>query len=404
LLLCYVVAYLDRVNVGFAKLQMLQDLKFSETVYGLGAGIFFLGYFLFEVPSNVILHRVGARVWIARIMVTWGVISAGMMFVESATSFYVMRFLLGVAEAGFFPGIILYLTYWYPAARRARMTALFMSAIALSGVIGGPLSGWIMQSFAGMNDWKGWQWLFILEGLPSVLVGIATFFYLDDRIHHAKWLTSEEKALLERNIVAENASKQDLAIGAVFADPRVWLMSLIYFTFVMGLYGVSFWLPTIIKATGVKDALQIGLLTAIPYGSAVVAMILVSRSADRGRERRWHIAIPALLGAAGLVLSAVWGQNTVLAMTALTLATMGILTTLPLFWSLPTAFLAGAGAAAGIALINSLGNLAGFISPFLVGWLKDLTQSTNAGMYLLAASMVLGALLTLSVPARLVNK
>jgi MFS family permease len=352
----------------------------------------------------VILHRVGARVWIARIMVTWGVISAGMMFVESATSFYVMRFLLGVAEAGFFPGIILYLTYWYPAARRARMTALFMSAIALSGVIGGPLSGWIMQSFAGMNDWKGWQWLFILEGLPSVLVGIATFFYLDDRIHHAKWLTSEEKALLERNIVAENASKQDLAIGAVFADPRVWLMSLIYFTFVMGLYGVSFWLPTIIKATGVKDALQIGLLTAIPYGSAVVAMILVSRSADRGRERRWHIAIPALLGAAGLVLSAVWGQNTVLAMTALTLATMGILTTLPLFWSLPTAFLAGAGAAAGIALINSLGNLAGFISPFLVGWLKDLTQSTNAGMYLLAASMVLGALLTLSVPARLVNK
>ena len=404
LLLCYVVAYLDRVNVGFAKLQMLQDLKFSETVYGLGAGIFFIGYFLFEVPSNVILHRVGARVWIARIMVTWGVISAGMMFVESATSFYVMRFLLGVAEAGFFPGIILYLTYWYPAARRARMTALFMSAIALSGVVGGPLSGWIMQSFAGMNGWAGWQWLFILEGLPSVLVGIATFFYLDDRIAHAKWLTSEEKALLERNIRVENTDKQDLSVKAVFADPRVWLMSLIYFTFVMGLYGVSFWLPTIIKATGVKDALQIGMLTAIPYGSAVVAMILVSRSADRSRERRWHIAVPALLGAAGLVLSAVWGQNTVLAMTALTLATMGILTTLPLFWSLPTAFLAGAGAAAGIALINSLGNLAGFVSPFLVGWLKDMTQSTNTGMYMLAASMVVGAVLTLSVPARLVNK
>ena len=404
LLICYVVAYLDRVNVGFAKLQMLQDLKFSETIYGLGAGIFFIGYFLFEVPSNVILHRVGARVWIARIMVTWGVISAGMMFVESATSFYVMRFLLGVAEAGFFPGIILYLTYWYPAARRARMTALFMSAIALSGVIGGPLSGWIMQSFAGVNGLKGWQWLFILEGLPSVLVGIVTFFYLDDSIKQAKWLTSEEKALLERNIVVENTSKQDLSIRAVFADPRVWLMSLIYFTFVMGLYGVSFWLPTIIKATGVKDALQIGFLTAIPYGSAVVAMILVSRSADRSRERRWHIAIPALLGATGLVLSAVWGQNTVLAMTALTVATMGILTTLPLFWSLPTAFLAGAGAAAGIALINSLGNLAGFVSPFLVGWLKDLTQTTNTGMYMLAGSMVLGALLTLSVPARLVNK
>ena len=404
LLLCYVVAYLDRVNVGFAKLQMLQDLKFSETVYGLGAGIFFIGYFIFEVPSNVILHRVGARVWIARIMITWGLISAGMMFVESATSFYIMRFLLGVAEAGFFPGIILYLTYWYPAARRARMIALFMSAIALSGVIGGPLSGWIMQRFAGVNGLAGWQWLFILEGLPSVAVGIATFFYLDDRIDHAKWLTSDEKALLKRNIVIENNDKHELSVRAVFAEPRVWLMSLIYFTFVMGLYGVSFWLPTIIKGTGVKDALQIGLLTAIPYGSAVVAMILVSRSADRMRERRWHIAVPALLGAVGLVLSAVWGQNTVLAMAALTLATMGILTTLPLFWSLPTSFLAGAGAAAGIALINSVGNLAGFVSPFLVGWLKDMTQSTNAGMYMLAGSMVLGVFLTLSVPARLVDK
>ena len=404
LLLCYVVAYLDRVNVGFAKLQMLQDLQFSDTVYGLGAGIFFIGYFLFEVPSNVILHRVGARVWIARIMVTWGVISAGMMFVESVTSFYVMRFLLGVAEAGFFPGIILYLTYWYPAARRARMTALFMSAIALSGVIGGPLSGWIMQSFVGMGGLKGWQWLFVLEGLPSVAVGIATLFYLDDSIDGAKWLTSPEKELLKRNISLDNASKQHLSISAVFKDGRVWLLGLIYFSFVMGLYGVSFWLPTIIKATGVKDAFQIGMLTAIPYGSAVVAMIFVSRSADRTGERRWHIAVPALLGAVGLILSVTWGQNTVLAMTALTLATMGILTTLPLFWSLPTSFLAGAGAAAGIALINSVGNLAGFVSPFAVGWLKDMTQSTNAGMYLLAVSLVVGALLTLSVPARLVSK
>ena len=404
LLICYVVAYLDRVNVGFAKLQMLQDLKFSDTVYGLGAGIFFIGYFLFEVPSNVILHRVGARVWIARIMVTWGVISAGMMFVESVTSFYVMRFLLGVAEAGFFPGIILYLTYWYPAARRARMTALFMSAIALSGVIGGPLSGWIMQSFAGMGGLKGWQWLFVLEGLPSVAVGIATLFYLDDSIDGAKWLTSPEKELLKRNISLDNASKQHLSISAVFKDGRVWLLGLIYFSFVMGLYGVSFWLPTIIKATGVKDAFQIGMLTAIPYGSAVVAMIFVSRSADRTGERRWHIAVPALLGAVGLILSVTWGQNTVLAMTALTLATMGILTTLPLFWSLPTSFLAGAGAAAGIALINSVGNLAGFVSPFAVGWLKDMTQSTNAGMYLLSVSLVVGALLTLSVPARLVSK
>ena len=404
LLMCYIVSYLDRVNVGFAKLQMLQDLGFSETVYGLGAGIFFIGYFLFEVPSNIILHKVGARIWIARIMVTWGLISAGMMFVSSATSFYVMRFLLGVAEAGFFPGIILYLTYWYPADRRGRVTAIFMSAVALSGVIGGPLSGWIMQNFSDVSGLKAWQWLFVIEGLPAVVIGIVTLFYLDDRIEHAKWLTREEKDLLARNIEADNTVKLHAPIGKVLADPRVWLMSLIYFSFVMGLYGVSFWLPTIIKAMGVKDTLNIGLLTAIPFGSAVVAMVLVSRSADRTGERRWHIVIPALLGAAGLVLSAVLGQNSVLAMAALTLATMGILTTLPLFWSLPTSFLAGAGAAAGIALINSLGNLAGFVSPFLVGWLKDMTQSTNAGMYLLAASMVMGAILTMTVPARLVNR
>ncbi|WP_265919194.1 MFS transporter [Cupriavidus nantongensis] len=404
LLLCYVVAYLDRVNVGFAKLQMLNDLQFSETVYGLGAGIFFIGYFLFEVPSNVILHKVGARIWIARIMITWGAISAAMMFVTTPTMFYVLRFLLGIAEAGFFPGIILYLTYWYPANRRGRTTTFFMTAIALSGVIGGPLSGWIMQSFDGHNGWAGWQWMFLLEGIPSILVGLWVLAYLDDRIAHAKWLSAEEKALLERNIASENAHKEDPPIRTVFASPRVWLMSAIYFCFVMGLYGVSFWLPTIIKQTGVKGALDIGLLTAIPYGCAVVGMVLVAYSADRSGERRWHIAVPALAGALGLLLSVQWHGDTTLAMVALTLATIGILTTLPLFWSLPTAFLAGTGAAAGIALINSLGNLAGFLSPYAVGWLKDLTHSTDSGMYLLAACLVVGAALTLSVPKRLVSR
>jgi len=404
LLLCYVVAYLDRVNVGFAKLQMLSDLKFSETIYGLGADIFFIGYFLFEVPSNVILHKVGARIWIARIMITWGVISAAMMFVTTPTMFYVLRFLLGVAEAGFFPGIILYLTYWYPANRRGRTTTYFMTAIALSGVIGGPLSGWLMQSFDGHNGWSGWQWMFLVEGIPSILVGIWVLLFLDDRIAHAKWLNAEEKALLERNISAENQHKEDPPVAQVLSSPRVWLMSAIYFSFVMGLYGVSFWLPTIIKQTGVKGALDVGLLTAIPYGCAVIGMVLVAYSADRSGERRWHIALPALAGAVGLVLSVQWHGDTTLAMVALTLATIGILTTLPLFWSLPTAFLAGTGAAAGIALINSLGNLAGFISPYAVGWLKDLTQSTDSGMYLLAVCMVVGAALTLSVPARMVNR
>lgn len=404
LMLSYVVAYLDRVNVGFAKLGMSADLGLSDAVYGFGAGIFFIGYFIFEVPSNIILHRVGARVWIARIMVTWGIVSMLTMFVTTPTMFYVMRFLLGLAEAGFFPGIILYLTYWYPAHRRGRMTTWFMTAIAISGVVGGPISGYILKSFDGANGWHGWQWLFLLEGIPSIIVGILVFIVLDDRISKAKWLTKEERELLERNIAAEDATKEDHAIGKVMMSPRVLMMSLIYFSFVMGLYGVSFWLPTIIKSTGVTDAFTIGLLSAIPFAAAVVAMVFVARSADRMRERRWHVAVPGFVGALGLVLSVVWAHDTTLAMTGLTLATMGTLTTLPLFWSLPTSFLAGTGAAAGIALINSIGNLAGFLSPYAVGWLKQATAGNAAGMYMLAAFMVLGGVLAVSVPSRLVNK
>ncbi|SEI83104.1 MFS transporter [Paraburkholderia diazotrophica] len=404
LMLSYVVAYLDRVNVGFAKLGMSADLGLSDAVYGFGAGIFFIGYFIFEVPSNIILHRVGARVWIARIMVSWGIISMLTMFVTTPTMFYAMRFLLGLAEAGFFPGIILYLTYWYPAHRRGRMTTWFMTAIAISGVVGGPISGYILKAFNGANGWHGWQWLFLLEGIPSVIVGILVFVVLDDRISKAKWLTDQERELLERNIAAEEATKEDHSIGKVMMSPRVLLMSLIYFSFVMGLYGVSFWLPTIIKSTGVTDAFMIGLLSAIPFAAAVIAMVLVARSADRTRERRWHVALPGFAGALGLVLSVVWAHDTTLAMAALTLATMGIITTLPLFWSLPTSFLAGTGAAAGIAMINSIGNLAGFLSPYAVGWLKQLTSTTDSGMYMLAAFMILGGLLAISVPARLVNK
>jgi MFS family permease len=383
---------------------MSTDLGLSDAVYGFGAGIFFFGYFIFEIPSNVILHKVGARVWIARIMITWGIISALTMFITTPTMFYVMRFMLGVAEAGFFPGIILYLTYWFPAERRGRMTTLFMTAIALSGLIGGPVSGWIMKHFDGVNGWHSWQWLFLLEGIPSIVVGIVVFLVMDDRIAKATWLTAEERELLERNIAKDNVEKVDMPVLQVLKSGRVWLMSLTYFSFVMGLYGVSFWLPTIIKATGVTDALNIGLLSAIPFGAAVIGMLLVARSADKRGERRWHIAVPAAVGALGLVLSVVWSTNTPLAMLGLTLATMGILTTLPLFWSLPTAFLAGTGAAAGIAMINSLGNLAGFLSPYLVGWLKQVTASNASGMYMLAAFMVLGGLLALSVPARMVNR
>jgi len=405
LFLSYIVAYLDRVNVGFAKLQMLNDLKFSETVYGLGAGIFFLGYFLFEVPSNLILHKVGARRWIARIMITWGIVSSLMMFVTTPTMFYVMRFLLGIAEAGFFPGVILYLTYWFPSHRRGRMTALFMTAIPVAGVIGSPLSGWILQSLNGVNGWAGWQWLFLVEGIPSVLVGLLVFAYMDDGISSAKWLNESEKRLLSRNIDSENAGKQDHSFKAAVGNPKVWLLSLVYFCVVMGLYGVGFWLPSLIKATGVKNALDVGLLTAIPYAAAAISMVLFSRSADKKRERRWHLAIPCVLGAIGLVFSAVFGDNTLAAMGFLTLATAGIITAFPLFWSFPTAFLSGAAAAGGIALINSVGNLAGFVSPYMIGLIKDWTQSTNAGMYVLAGCMFVAGLLAVSaVPAKLVNR
>jgi D-galactonate transporter len=404
LVLCYVVAYLDRVNVGFAKLQMVGELKFSDTVYGLGAGIFFIGYFLFEVPSNLILHRVGARRWIARIMISWGIISAATIYVTTPAMFYFMRFLLGVAEAGFFPGIVLYLTYWFPHARRGRITTLFMMAIPLSGLIGGPISGWIMSAFHGQHGMSGWQWLLLLEGIPSVIVGVIVLLWLDDRITQAKWLSREEQALLARNIEAEERLKEDPPTREALATPRVWAMALIYFSFVMGLYGVGFWLPTLLSNTGVKDPAVIGLLTAIPNLFAVIGMFLIARSSDRRHERRWHVAIPALCGAAGLVASGIWSGNTWIALVALTVANTGICTVLPLFWSLPTALLGGTAAAAAIALVNSVGNLAGFLSPYLVGWLKDTTGSTASGLYLLAACLCVGALIALAQPARLVNR
>ncbi|WP_336488058.1 MFS transporter [Methylobacterium nigriterrae] len=405
LMLCYVIAYLDRVNVGFAKLQMSQQLGFSETVYGLGAGVFFIGYFLFEVPSNVILHKVGARVWIARIMITWGLISGAFMFVNSATSFYIMRFLLGLAEAGFYPGIILYTTSWFPAHRRAKVIAVFMSAIPISGIFGNPLSGWIMDAFNGANGLAGWQWMFLIEAVPAIVVGVAVYLYLDNRPADAHWLTDAEKAVLERDIAQDNTGKEKSphSIASVFRDPRVWFMSLIYFAFVTGQYGLTFWMPTLVKATGVQGNFNIGLISAIPFLCAAIVMVILGRSADRMRERRWHLILPALCGAAGFVVAAT-ATSTPIAIAFLSVAAAGVLTCAPLFWSLPTAFLAGTGAAAGIALINSVGNLAGFVSPYVIGALRDLTGTTEAGMYALAAMLVIGAACVFLTPARMVNR
>src|SRR5262245_49248837 len=395
---CYVAAYLDRVNVGFAKLQMLSALRFSETVYGLGAGILFIGYFLFEIPSNIILHRVGARLWIARVMLTWAVVSAAMVFVTSPAGFYILRFLLGVAEAGFFPGVILYLTYWYPSARRAAIVALFMTGIPVAGLIGGPVSGWILNGMAGVQGLAGWQWLFLIEALPSFVLGLAVLRYLEDGIAGARWLTDEEQALLTRRIAEDQTHVSSHSLRDGLTNGRVWFLAAVYFCLITGLYGAGFWLPTLIQRTGVVSPLAIGMLTVVPNATAAVAMVAISRRSDRTRERRWHLVTPALIGAAGWLITVRFGTNTAIALSGMSLAMAGVTTSLSQFWCWPTAMLAGAAAATGIALINSIGNLAGFVGPSVIGWLVDRTGSTDVGVEVLAAVMVIGSLLVLTVP------
>ena len=404
LMLCYLGAYLDRVNVGFAKLQMLNDLRFSETIYGLGAGIFFLGYFIFEVPSNMILHKVGARNWLARIMLTWAVISASFAFVSTPTSFYVLRFLLGVAEAGFAPGVILYMTYWFPSERRAKALSMFFMAIPLAGIVGGPLSGYIMHAFHGVLDLAGWKWLFMLEALPSLFLGVAILLYLDNGIQSAKWLTHAEKALLARNVAGDNAQKvMHVSTRAFIADRRLWLMAAIYFCVVLGQYGLTFWLPTIVRKAGVADPLWVGILTALPYLCAIIALPLVGMSADRHRERRLHLAIPMLVAAAAFATLPLLG-GVAASIVCLSIAAAGILTSSSQFWALPTALLGGMSAAAGIAAVNCFANLAGFFSPAIVGWLNDLTGKSTAGLIFISVAIVLGALLVFLVPAKTVNR
>jgi MFS family permease len=404
LFICYIAAYLDRVNIGFAKLQMQADVPaISDTVFGLGTGIFFLGYFVFEVPSNILMEKLGARLWIARIMITWGIISTAMVFVNSPWVFFGLRLLLGIAEAGFFPGVILYLTYWFPSRRRGGMVALFMLAVALTGVVGAPLSGWILHEFSGATGIKGWQMLFLIEGIPSIILGIFVPLLLANGVRSAHWLSEAEKQLLAENLGAEEARKDHLPLAGLFYDPQLILFALIYFCCTMGLYGTGFWIPQLIKNTGVKDLLSVGLLTAIPYSFGAVAMVVLGRRSDRTGERRRHFALASFLGAVGIVISNLYRQNTLIAMVGLTLATMGILATLPLFWPMPTDLLAGTSAAAGIAWINSLGNLGGFFAPAIVGWFTDLTRRSDYGLYVIAGALVLGSLLVLGLVPRTVG-
>jgi MFS transporter, ACS family, tartrate transporter len=390
LCLCYGVSFLDRVNVGFAALAMNADLGFTASVFGFGAGIFFVGYILFEVPSNLLLERVGARRWIARIMVSWGLIAAAMSLVNGPISFYVMRFLLGVAEAGFFPGIILYLTFWFPALERARIVSLFMAAVPISAVIGAPISGALL-GFDGLGGLKGWQWLFLIEGVPAILLGIAAWFLLDERPQEAKWLTTAERRALSGLLAAETKAAKAAGFAELrqgLTQPRVLVLGFLYFCIVVGLYGIGFWMPQVIQSYGLTP-LQIGLLTAIPYLFASGDMVLWGWHSDLTGERSWHVTLPLLVAAAAFAASAL-SLPLAPMMLALTVATIGIYGAIGTFWSLPTTLLTGTAAAAGLALINSMGNAGGLVGPFVVGVMKDATGTFTTGLLFLAGALAVG--------------
>ncbi|MCE5229392.1 MFS transporter [bacterium] len=393
--------YLDRVNVSFAKLTMSEDLGFSESVYGFGAGIFFVSYFIFEIPSNLILDRVGARLWLARIMITWGVISSLMMFVKGAASFYTLRFLLGAAEAGFAPGILLYFTYWLPLRLQARAVAWFLTATAFSGLIGSPVAGWLLKLDGTPlfgHPLAGWQWLFLLEGIPSALAGIAVLIWLTDRPEHARWLTAGQREWLSRRIADERRERLSHGCHSLkdaLISGRVWLLAVIYVTLMFAFQVYNFWLATIIKqAAHLENNVTVGLLTAIPYTAAAVAMVFAGRHSDRTGERRWHVIVSAGIAAAALLLCA-WTDSPALTIALLAVGAAGVWSTLGPFWAIPPVFLTGAAASAGIALINSFGNLGGFIGPYLVGVLKDYTHGGyKAGLVASAVALILAGVLT----------
>jgi ACS family tartrate transporter-like MFS transporter len=396
LLLLYIISWLDRVNVGFAKLQMNGDLGLSDTAYGLGAGIFFIGYGLCEIPSNLLLVRYGARIWIARIMITWGLISAGMMFVQGPWSFYVLRFLLGVAEAGFLPGIIYYLSQWFPRTYRAKAVSWFMIGIPLSIVFGGPLSGWLL-GFDGHLGLRGWQWMFLLEGLPAVVLGFVVLGVLTEQPADAKWLRLEQREWLAQRIANEHSeahARHGVGLRQALLHPTVWLLALIMFCCQTGSYGLTLWVPTIVKNLSGFSDLQVGFFSAIPYIAAAIGMVLIGRSSDMSGERFLHIAIPSIVGAAGFVATGLITAPAA-AMIALSIAAVGDYGTRGPFWALPGKFLVGSAAAGAIALINSMGAFGGFVGPYAVGVLKDATGSFTSPLFLLAGILLAGAVLTM---------
>jgi MFS transporter, ACS family, tartrate transporter len=392
LCLLYLVNYLDRVNISFAALTMNASLGLSATVFGVGAGMFFVGYVVCEVPSNLVLARVGARRWIGRIMISWGLIAVAMALVSGRDSFYVMRFLLGIAEAGFFPGILYFITRWFPAANRAGIISLFMVGMPASSVLGAPISTTILARMDGLAGLAGWQWLFIVEGLPAVLLGLLCFRVLADRPGLARWLTPAEQNRLEQTLVQERSAIHTASVWGGLVNPRVMVLSLLFFLVTCGLYGTVFWMPQIVRTFGVSTVAN-GFITALPYALSVVVMVLWGRHSDATGERTWHVAIPVMVSAAGFVVASLWLDRPVIAMAGLSAACIGIYSTLPVFWTLPGRFLTGPAIAGAFALITSLGNLSGIVVPPIVGWTKDATGGFTLAMAGLACALVLAGLL-----------
>jgi MFS family permease len=404
LMVLWILAWIDRVNIGFVKLTMLDDLKWSEAVYGLGAGIFFLGYFFFEVPSNLLLQKIGAKKTLMRITIGWGLTSIAMMFVKTPAMFYFLRFLLGVFEAGFYPGVILYLTFWFPNDRRAKAFGLFMSASALAGVIGGPLAGFIMTSLNGVNGWQGWQWVFLLEGVPSVMAGFATWFYLTDKPGQAGWLTQHERDLVQADLErdARALGHREHSMLASLKDSKIWLMILIYFCIIAANSSLTFYGPTLVKEVGFTSPLAVGWIMAGAYLCGAAGMILNGFHSDKHQESRYHCGIAAALGSASLlVIALVLKTSPLLTLAALTLAIVGTMSAIPVFWQMPNRFLSGAAAAGGVALINSVANLAGFGAPWMLGLIKTSTGSLSAGLYVVAAFEICATLLILKFVPRM---
>jgi MFS family permease len=404
LFLSYLFCSMDRFNISFAQLQLHESLKFSDTTYGLGASLFFVTYVLFEVPASVLLKRFGARRMFCSIMAGWGLCSAAMLFVRTPHEFYAARLLLGVLEAGFYPGVIFYLSSWLPQAHRSKAIAIFASGIVIAGVVVGPLSGWIMTAFDGAHGLAGWQWLFLVEGMPSIVMATVCAFRLADSPETANWLSAEEAVTLDICLRADRKRAGmrlgGETIGSLLREPRVYLFALVFFCATSGIYALNFWVPSIIKGFGVKDPLHIGFYSVIPWGSAAIATVLIARHSDRTGERRWHFAATAIAGACGLALSAIPGMPPPFSLAFLSLGAIGVSATLPVFWSMPSAAIAPSLVAGGLAFINSLGATSGIVAPYTIGLMKEATGSLTSGLYLLAAVLCAGGLLLLAIVPR----